>query len=66
VSPGSDYRTLVASVQLADGASGLVEGAIRIPAFISPGGHVIGFRKHPGDLSIEEVQAQWDAEDGYR
>ena len=64
--PGLDYQTLVASVQLADGASGPADGAIRMPAFISPGGHMIGFRMHPGDLSIEEVQAQWDDEDGYR
>jgi hypothetical protein len=64
--PGLNYRMLVASVQLADGASGPADGAIRMPAFISPGGHMIGFRMHPGDLSIEEVQAQWDAEDGYR
>jgi hypothetical protein len=64
--PGLDYRTLVASVHLADGASGPADGAIRMPAFISPGGHMIGFRMHPGDLSIEEVQAQSDAEDGYR
>jgi hypothetical protein len=64
--PGLDYQTLVASVQLADAASGPADGVVRMPAFISPGGHMIGFRMHPGDLSIEEVQAQWDAEDGYR